>query len=275
MERAAVIAHAGYLTDGIAAHAQVVFPAESHAEADGTVVHPDGRMQRLRQAIARQGATRPGWWVMQELGRRLGVDLGLLAAPMASRKLYDAVAFYAGLTLDEIGGRGVRWQEREAAAAWPQPGATPQRAVTPPAAGPEANGRLRLGTFRSIWAGPEVAASPALKFVSRRAHVELSPADARRLELFDGDKVVLGSDGATIEATVALRAAVPAGSAFVEGNRVEGPLVDIRKAYTGEPDLVLEAPHAPSYPEDLEPVPPDHIVEDRFPTPEDVRREST
>ena len=34
----------------------------------------------------------------------------------ASQQLFDAVPFYAGLTLDEIGGRGVRWQEREAVA---------------------------------------------------------------------------------------------------------------------------------------------------------------
>ena len=34
---------------------------------------------------------------------------------MASQQLFDAVPFYAGLTLEEIGGKGVRWQERDAA----------------------------------------------------------------------------------------------------------------------------------------------------------------
>ena len=77
LERAStIIAHSGYLTEGIREHATVVFPAESHAEHDGTVTHPDGRVQRLRQAIAREGETRAGWWVLQELGRRLGLDLG-------------------------------------------------------------------------------------------------------------------------------------------------------------------------------------------------------
>jgi NADH-quinone oxidoreductase subunit G len=33
-----------------------------------------------------------------------------------------------------------------------------------------------------------------------------------------------------VEATVALRAAVPAGSAFLESNAVDGPLVEIRKS---------------------------------------------
>ena len=33
-----------------------------------------------------------------------------------------------------------------------------------------------------------------------------------------------------MEATVHLRAAIPAGSAFLEGNGVAGPLVEIRKS---------------------------------------------
>ena len=38
---------------------------------------------------------------------------------MAFKQLAAAVPFYAGLTLEEIGGRGVRWPETEAAAAMP------------------------------------------------------------------------------------------------------------------------------------------------------------
>jgi NADH-quinone oxidoreductase subunit G len=38
---------------------------------------------------------------------------------MVSAQLFESVAFYAGLTLDEIGGKGIRWQEREAAGAYP------------------------------------------------------------------------------------------------------------------------------------------------------------
>ena len=40
-----VVAHASVLTEGLREYANVIFPAESHAEKDGTVVHPDGRLQ--------------------------------------------------------------------------------------------------------------------------------------------------------------------------------------------------------------------------------------
>jgi NADH-quinone oxidoreductase subunit G len=234
LERAStVIAHAGYLTAGIREHANVVFPAESHAEHEGTVVHPDGRVQRLRQAISRQGETRAGWWVISELAKRVGVeDVRVLTGSQASQQLFAAVPFYAGLTLDLIGGKGLRWvASAESAAAWPAPDATPS--VTTPEAGPAANGRLRLGTYRSVWAGPEVAHSPALQFLKARSRVELSPADAKKLGLFDGEKVVVGDSDPTrpghVDATVSLRAAIPAGSVFLEGNGIDGPLVEIRK----------------------------------------------
>ena len=180
---------------------------------------------------------------------------------MASKQLFDAVPFYAGLTLDVIGGKGVRWPAGEAAGAWPAAGEALPTPETP-AAGPQANGRLRLGTYRSVWAGPEVAASPALSFLTARPRVELSPADAERLEVFDGDKVVVGSDGATVGAVVALRAAVPEGSAFLESNAVDGPLVEIRKATSVAPAPVAAVATPPFEDDEGPEIPPD-----RFPSP--------
>jgi NADH-quinone oxidoreductase subunit G len=120
LERAAtVVAHASFLTEGVREHANVVFPAEIYAEKEGTVTHPDGRLQRLRPAVAHPGSTRAEWSVIAELADRLGLDLEVLTGSMVSAQLFESVAFYAGLTLDEIGGKGIRWQEREAAGAYP------------------------------------------------------------------------------------------------------------------------------------------------------------
>jgi NADH-quinone oxidoreductase subunit G len=56
---------------------------------------------------------RAGWQVIADLAARIGFDLDVLSGPMTSQQLFDAVPFYAGLTLDEIGGKGVRWQDRD------------------------------------------------------------------------------------------------------------------------------------------------------------------
>jgi NADH-quinone oxidoreductase subunit G len=114
-----VVAFATVLTDGLREHADVVLPAQAYAEKEGTIVHPDGRIQRLRPAVAQPGSTRPQWQTIADLTAGIGLDLEVLSGPMASQQLFDAVPFYAGLTLEEIGGRGVRWQERAAAEAYP------------------------------------------------------------------------------------------------------------------------------------------------------------
>src|SRR6185312_8069306 len=203
MSRAStVIAHASFLTDELREHATVVFPAESYAEKEGTVTHPDGRLQRLRPGIGHPGSVRAGWSILAELTRAVSDRVGNtdtkehtspLTGPMASAQLFEAVPFYAGLTLEEIGGRGVRWQERAAAGAFP---AGPQGSfdVGEPAAAPSPSGGLRLGSFRSIWAAPEVEHAPALKFLARSATVELSPADAERLGIENGERVTVSAD---------------------------------------------------------------------------------
>jgi NADH-quinone oxidoreductase subunit G len=112
-----VISHATFLTDAVREHADVVFPAGAYPEKEGTIVHPDGRIQRLRPAVALPGESRAEWQVIAELAQRVGLDLDVLSGAMASQQLFDAVPFYEGLTLEEIGGKGVRWQERETAVA--------------------------------------------------------------------------------------------------------------------------------------------------------------
>ena len=54
--------------------------------------------------------------MIADVAARAGHDLGVAAGPIASRQLFEAVPFYAGLTLDAIGGRGVRWPAHESAA---------------------------------------------------------------------------------------------------------------------------------------------------------------
>jgi NADH-quinone oxidoreductase subunit G len=239
-----VIAHAATLTDTVREHADVVFPAEAYAEKEGTLVHPDGRVQRLRPAIGRPkggsgtlgSGVRPGWQVIAEVARRAGHDLGVAAGPMASRQLFEAVAFYRGLTLDAIGGSGIRWPASDAAGGLVVDAWEPVAADVPPAPPGAADGELRLGTWRSLWAAPEVDLSPALHFMRPRQIVELSPVDADRLGVRDGELVEVGSNGTRVRGAARLRASIPSGEVFlVEGthedpaNALTTPLVAVAR----------------------------------------------
>ena len=228
-----VIAHADFLSEGLWDYATVVFPAESYPEKEGTITHPDGRVQRLRPAIARPDAVRAEWNVIADLSRRLDHDPGVLSGPMASARLFEAVPFYAGLTLDELGGRGVRWPARPASAAWPAADAGPF-GLEAPLHPPTPNGALRLGTFRSIWAAPEVELSPALRFLRPHQRAQLCPADAQRLGVAHGDRVTVGANGSRVQATVTLRSSVPEGTVLLEegiaedsASELDGDLVEV------------------------------------------------
>ena len=251
---AGVIAHASFLTGAVSAHADVVFPSEAAAEKEGTVTHPDGRLQRLRPAIGRPGAVRAEWQVLAELSRRLGADPGLPTIARASERLFASVPLYAGVTLEAIGGRGVRWPALPGAAGRLGElgaGARAETLDSTDAGGggavqpvPRSNvlaapgARLLLGTYRSIWAAPEVEASPALKFLARAQRVELSPGDAARLGLRHGEEVLVTCGDQQVRGRAELRAAVPEGRVFLEAgidgpagaNALDGPLVSVHRA---------------------------------------------
>jgi NADH-quinone oxidoreductase subunit G len=216
--------------------ADVVFPLETHAEKDGTITHPDGRLQRVRPSASRPGEIRPNWGVLAELSLALGHDTGVTSQPSALAALTEAVPFYAGIDDSEIAGRGVRWQERDVAASLPasesavpggasgagSPG-TP-RDSEPGDPVPDAHpatsdpGSLVLGTYRDLWAGPITELNPPLKFLQPQQRVELSLSDAERLELSNGDQVDVSRNGTTVRAQVTIRERIEQGVCFlIEG----------------------------------------------------------
>ncbi|HEX8977098.1 MAG TPA: NADH-quinone oxidoreductase subunit NuoG [Solirubrobacteraceae bacterium] len=242
-----VVAHASVLTEGLREHATVIFPAESHAEKEGTIVHPDGRLQRQRIAIARPDEVRPGWAVLAELASRTGVQTEARRSADVFAELAAAVPFYAGLTLEEIGGRGVRWPEREASLAAAAEASAAQasaaeapdgRRLSPAEPLLPREGELRLGTFRPIWAAPECEISPALKFLIPEQQVELAPSDADWLGIAHGDEVTVAQNGTRIKARAFVRSTVPPGSAFLaaglrgeqSANTLTEPLIEVRRA---------------------------------------------
>jgi NADH-quinone oxidoreductase subunit G len=167
---------------------------------------------------------------------RAGLELGIRTGPMASNLLFEAVPFYNGLTLDAIGGRGIRWPASEAAATFETTPWQPVKLDVPDAVPSASRDALRLGTFRSLWSSKEVDVSPSLRFLRPRQIVELSPTDAERLGIRDGDQVEVGSNGSRVKGAVKLRAAVPGGSVFLAAgthdqpaNVLTDPMVEVRR----------------------------------------------
>jgi NADH-quinone oxidoreductase subunit G len=223
----AVVAFASFRDEALDRHADVVFPAESGAEKEGTVTHPDGRLQRVRQTIGHPGAVRAGSEVLAELCERLDAGLDVAGVAAVTAKVAEAVPFYP--PLEEIGGQGVRWQERDAASALPAEEPSGEALEEPPEL---PDGELRVAGARTLWSGPAVEHSPSLRFMAMGPRAELSPSDAQRLGVGTGDELELSFNGTALRATAAIRSGVQAGSVFVVGGPEDEPAqaVEVRKA---------------------------------------------
>ncbi|HET9119422.1 MAG TPA: NADH-quinone oxidoreductase subunit NuoG [Solirubrobacterales bacterium] len=200
--------------------ANLVIPAETWAEKEGTATHPEGRVQRLRRNVPLPDGMIAGWRFLDAVATELGVGLDAEAPADVFRAAIDEVPFYAGLSYEEIGGTGVRWGDRPPGQAWTPVSAGRQEIA---ARRRETDGDgLLLGTHRDLWAADATKRNPALRFLMPKQKLELAAADAESLQLANGEEVTVSVNGRSLEATVAIRERMREGAAFLIEGTDEG-----------------------------------------------------
>ena len=196
--------------------ADIVIPAETHAEKEGTVTHPEGRLQRLRRNVPLPDGMIAGWRFLDAVAAELGAGVGAEAPAEVFAALTAEVPFYDGLTYEEIGGTGLRWGDRPPGHSWTPPAAE-RRSASRPAPEPDGEG-LVLGTYRDLWAAEVTKRNPALRFLMPKQRLEIAGKDAEGLDLSNGDQVTVSVNGHSVDATVAIRERMREGAAFlIEG----------------------------------------------------------
>ena len=218
-----VIAHAGFLTERLARARDRGLPRRV-LRGEGGHGHPPRRAPPA-PAPARSAAPArcaPSGRCSPSFARASAPTSACSPARMVTTQLLDAVPFYAGLTLDEIGGRGVRWQERERP---PRTRAGARSAVRPrDAAARGAGPTAACASARSARSGPRPRSrtSPALQFLARASASSSRPADAARLGVDHGDGVAVGPTAAASAASRHVRADAPAGTRLPARPRSRG-----------------------------------------------------
>jgi NADH-quinone oxidoreductase subunit G len=199
--------------------ANLVIPAETFAEKEGTVTHPDGRLQRLRRNVPLPEGMIPGWRFLDAVATELGVGVDAEAPADVFSGLCAEIPFYEGLTYEEIGGTGIRWAERNAGRSWSPAAEDTVPGRQPQEPGDTATGDgLVLGTYRDLWATDVTKRNPALRFLMPKQKLELAATDADSLDLSNGDEVTVSVNGHSVDATVAIRERMREGAAFlIEG----------------------------------------------------------
>ncbi len=84
-------------------HADVILPAASFAEIDGTYTNNTGFVQRVRKAIEPIHQSKPDWMITSLIARELGTDFGYnFSASAVFRSLTESVNAYEGLRYPDL-----------------------------------------------------------------------------------------------------------------------------------------------------------------------------
>lgn len=89
--------------------ADVVLPAASFAEKDGTFTNTERRVQRVRKAIEPVGDSKPDWQILMDLMNRLGYNKKYLHPSEIMEEIRTVVPQYGGITYDRIEEEGIQW----------------------------------------------------------------------------------------------------------------------------------------------------------------------
>jgi formate dehydrogenase alpha subunit len=215
--------------------ADVILPATSFAEKDGTFTNSDRRVQRCRKAVEPVGDSRADWDILADLGRRIATRLGQetsgfeYADPEAIwEEMRQVTPDFYGITYERL--------EREGGVHWPCPSldhpGTPYLFADsfPRGRGkfwsvefgtrseqPDPDYPFILSTGRVLyhWHGSTMSGRSALERIFPEAVCEMHPDDAAALGVETGDWVAVSSRRDTIQLRVLVTGRSPQGTIFI------------------------------------------------------------
>ncbi|RJT37271.1 nitrate reductase [Mesorhizobium waimense] len=204
-------------------HAHVRLPATAWGEKDGTVTNSERRISRQRAFLPTPGEARPDWWIIAEVGKRMGFGEAFsdaspaeIFAEHAALSAYENdgardfdIGAYAGVDVEDYDGL--------APFQWPAPSQSPPTTTRFFANGnfytPDGKARfipirpatdtrtdekfpliLNTGRVRDHWhTMTRTGKSPRLSQHIAEPFVEIHPADAQRFGIGDADIVRISS----------------------------------------------------------------------------------
>ncbi len=208
--------------------ADVVLPAVTFAEKDGTFTNTERRVQMVRKAIAPPKEAREDWRILTDLARRMGADWRYDSAAAIFDEMARLTPSYGGMSHARLEAGGLQWP-----CPTPEHPGTPilhtQKfsrgkglltpiAYRPPAEEPDKAYPLRMTTGRVPfhWHGGTMSRrSPGLDRLAPQAEVEIHPQDAKALKVVDGQPVRVRSRRGQLVASARVTQRSPVGTIFM------------------------------------------------------------
>ncbi len=89
--------------------ANVVLPAASFAEKDGTFTSTERRVQRVRKAIPEQADSKADWKIICELATEMGIPMKYNDPEEIMEEIRQVTPSYGGITYERIESGGLQW----------------------------------------------------------------------------------------------------------------------------------------------------------------------
>jgi formate dehydrogenase major subunit len=219
-----------FLTE-TAEFADVILPATTFMEKDGTYTNTDRRVQLGRKVLEPRGQARPDWQIIQDMSNRIGLPMDYASPSEIFDELVSVTPNYAGLSHENLGlsgklypnpdplnsdGTVVLFDERFGTAdglAHLVPAEWMPAAELPSEEYPFI---LNTGRLLEHWhTGAMTRRSFALDAIQPEAHVYMNPGDAKEMGVGDGDFVRVSSRRGTIELRARLSHRDTPGTCFI------------------------------------------------------------
>ena len=219
-----------FLTE-TAEFADVILPATSYLEKDGTFTNTDRRVQRGRKALDPPGDARPDWWIVQEIANRVGLKMDYRSPREVFEEMVPLMPSHTNLDWDVLGATGKLYPNPDpehsdgTVVLFDETFATPDGRANLVAAEwlpakelPDAEYPFILTTGRLLqhWhTGTMTRRSKALDAIAPKAQVYLNADDAARIGVTEGDFARVTSRRGSIEIEVTISNRETPGACFI------------------------------------------------------------
>jgi formate dehydrogenase alpha subunit len=180
--------------------ADVILPGASFAEKDGTFSSSERRVQRVRKAIEPIGDSKPDWWIICEISKRMGYPMEYAHPEQIFNEMASLTPAYGGINYERIEHTGLQWPcptlDHPGTPVLHTKGFARGKGLfkgiehTPPAEMPDEEYPYLLSTGRILYHyNVTTRYSSALDAHRPEEMAMLHPADAATLGVCTGDKV--------------------------------------------------------------------------------------
>ena len=223
--------------------ANVVLPAASFAEKDGTFTNFEGRVQRVQKAIPPLGESLPDWQIILRLADRIGTPMPYSSPQQVMDEIIDACQL---ATYSSYGGNGHAEPEAESlyqaepsnhlgvgrihGGQFPTGFACfcPIAYVPPPKAKRGYPFALLTGSIPNHFGtGSRSSRSTRLRKFSPEAFVEICGPDAKRLAITEGEKIRVISPVGEVAAIAKITDTLRQGTLFMPFSYPETPVNEL------------------------------------------------